>query len=86
MIMKAKQANYLLITMCNLLQMLFPASQSHTNSAFLLAAAARSSGWSISATMLPETVEETQVLTYESKLGMYIGLLKTAGFNKSQIS
>ncbi|KAI5409877.1 hypothetical protein KIW84_055362 [Lathyrus oleraceus] len=35
--------------------MLFPASQSHDNSAFLLAAAARSSGWSISATMLPET-------------------------------
>ncbi|KAI5434964.1 hypothetical protein KIW84_021695 [Lathyrus oleraceus] len=35
--------------------MLFPASQRHANSAFLLAAAARSSGWSISATMLPET-------------------------------
>ncbi|KAI5383761.1 hypothetical protein KIW84_070933 [Lathyrus oleraceus] len=35
--------------------MLFPASQSHANSAFLLAAAARNSGWSISATMLPET-------------------------------
>ncbi|KAI5383763.1 hypothetical protein KIW84_070935 [Lathyrus oleraceus] len=33
--------------------MLFPASQSHANSAFLLAAA-RNSGWSISATMLPE--------------------------------
>jgi hypothetical protein len=36
--------------------------------------------------MLPETVEETQVLTYESKLAMYTRLLKTVGFNKSQIS
>ncbi|KAI5401137.1 hypothetical protein KIW84_065835 [Lathyrus oleraceus] len=53
------------------IQKLFPASQSHANFAFLLAAAARSSGWSISATMLPETGEETQVLTYESKLAMY---------------
>ncbi|KAI5446639.1 hypothetical protein KIW84_014470 [Lathyrus oleraceus] len=44
------------------------------------AAAARSSGWSISATMLPETVEETQVLTYEN-----LSKFPTGGFDQLEL-
>ncbi|KAI5444567.1 hypothetical protein KIW84_012998 [Lathyrus oleraceus] len=53
-------------------QMIFPASQSHANSAFLLAAAARNSGWSISATMLPKTVKAQLLAFYRLKGYSYL--------------